>query len=609
MSDDLLPYYEQELTFIRQMGAVFASKYPKIASRLLLDAEKCEDPHVERLLQAFALLTARIQHKLDDELPEVTDALLGMLYPHYVAPLPSMSIAQFVLDPTQGRLTHGHTIPRDTMLYTPPVQDTQCRFRTCYPVTLWPLEIISALLTEPDTLSRHPHARAMLRLELRCQDGIAFHELGLDSLRLFLQGGNQAYTLYEWLMTNVCEVQLRPLGSVGSLTPLVLPPTCIRAVGFGPDEGLLPYTSRSFLGYRLLQEYFALPEKFLFLDIDSLARAVQARFRDGVALCFVLNRRLRFEPPLSAEMFALGCTPVVNLFQQRAEPIRVHHRQTAYPVIPDLRRQDATEVYAIESVVSTSPHLRDVIHVQPFYGLRHVAADDYPRVFWYASRHPSQRQVDAGTEVSLSLVDLDFQPKVPDVETLIVQTTCTNSDLPGRLPFGGNNAQAYFTLDGTAPLAHIRCLKKPTATLRPPLRRGAQWRLLSHLSLNYLSLCEGGHEALQEMLRLYDFANTAVVRQQIEGIVQVSSRQVVVRPESLPWNGFCRGLEVTLQFDEDAYIGSGVFLFASVLEQFLGLYTGLNAFVQLIATTRQRLARGEECLKQWPPRAGAQILL
>jgi type VI secretion system protein ImpG len=160
-------------------------------------------------------------------------------------------------------------------------------------------------------------------------------------------------------------------------------------------------------------------------------------------------------------------------------------------------------------------------------------------------------------------------------------------------------------LEGVAPLLRIRCLKKPTETLRPPLGKGAQWRLISHLSLNYLSLCDGGKDALQEILRLYDFTDSAVVRQHIAGITDVTCRRVVGRPQTRAWNGFCRGLEVTLEFDEEQYVGSGLFLFASVLERFFGLYTSLNSFTQLIATTQQR----EEPFKQWPPRAGEQILL
>jgi len=604
MADDLLTYYERELAFLRQIGAEFAAKYPKIASRLLLEADKSEDPHVERLVQAFAFLAARIHHKIDDDFPEITDALLGILYPHYLAPVPSMSVVQFVLDPEQGKLTSGHHIARGTPLYSQPTGGMPCRFRTCYPVTLWPVEVTSVRIGEPDRLRPSGGAVAVIRLELRCLGGVTFAQLELDRLRFFLSGESQlAYGLYELLLNSSCQVQLRALQEQSGLKPILLSSHCLQAVGFGPDEGMLPYTPRSFLGYRLLQEYFAFPEKFLFLDLCELDRAARAGFRDRMEGCIFLNRVPKLEQPLIAGTFRVGCTPIVNLFEQIAEPIRLNQAQTGYRVIPDIRRQTATEIYAIDSVTCTSPHLEEPLPLQPFYSFRHAADHDRQQAFWYASRRPSQRKGDAGTEVYLSLVDFNFQPTLPAVDTLTVHATCTNRDLPGELPFGGERGD--FELEGAAPISRIRCLKKPSETVRFPLRRGAQWRLISHLSLNYLSICEGGREALQEILKLYDFSDSAVLRQQIAGITDVTSRRVVGRPASMPWNGFCRGIEVTVEFDEEKYVGSGVFLFASVLEKFLGLYASLNSFSQMIAISRQR----EEPIKRWPPRAGEQILL
>ncbi len=605
MPDDLLTYYERELSFMRQMGAEFAAKYPKIAARLLLEADKSEDPHVERLIQAFAFLAARVHHKIDDEFPEITEALLNVLYPHYLAPIPSMSIARFLLDPDQGALTSGYRIERGATLYTQAVNGTPCRFRTCYPVTLWPIEVASARLDSLDRFGPAPKlAAAVIRLELRCLGGTKFSELQLDRVRFFLHGESSlTYGLYELLLNNTCEVQLRALDKQNDLKPIALSSRCIRPVGFSPEQGVLPYAARSFLGYRLLQEYFAFPEKFLFFDLYEMDDAVRAGLGEAMEILIFLDRIPRIEQPVVKETFQLGCAPIVNLFDQIAEPIRLDHAQTEYRVIPDVRRQNATEIYSIESVTSTSPELDEPIQFQPFYSSKHASSREQQETFWYARRRQSARKGDSGTEVYLSLVDLNFKPALPAVETLTIHATCTNRDLPGKLPFGGEHGN--FELEGAAPISGIRCLKKPTETTRPALRRGAQWRLISHLSLNYLSICEGGREALQEILKLYDFSGSSVIQQQIGGITNLTSRQVVGRPSSMPWNGFCRGLEVTVEFDEEKYVGSGVFLFASVLEKFLGLYTSLNSFTQLIAQTKQR----EGPLKKWPPRAGEQILL
>lgn len=603
MADDLLALYERELTFLRQHAAEFASKYPKIASRLLLEADKCEDPHVERLIEAFAFLTARIQHKIEDEFPEITDALLSVLYPHYLAPVPSMSVVEFVLDPNQGQ-TAAQRIERGATVFSPAVAGSPCRFRVSYPVTLWPMQVLGARVDSPNAVGPVPGAVSVIRVQLRCFPGASLRELPLDRLRFFLQGETQVvFPLYELLLNDLVAVRLRALTGAKGGQPVTLSRGAVRPVGFEPDEGVLPYSGRSFLGYRLLQEYFYFPDKFLFLDVTELDRTRAAGFDDGFEILFYLRQSPAAPQAITEATFRLGCAPIINLFSHVAEPIRLTQAESEYRVIPDVRRPDTTEVYSIESVTSRSPRLDASVHFQPFYSLRHSADHQGPRAFWYATRRPSARKGDTGTEVYLSLVDVDFRPTLPAEETLTIHALCTNRDLPAKLPFGGDRSD--FELEGAVPLSRIRCLTKPTPTVRPPMQRGAQWRLISHLALNYLSVCEGGREALQEILALYDVADSPVIRQQIAGITHVSARRVVARPPSFAWNGFCRGMEVTIDFDEDKYVGTGVFLFASVLERFLGLYASLNSFTQLVATTRQR----PEPLRRWPPRAGEQTLL
>jgi type VI secretion system protein ImpG len=484
---------------------------------------------------------------------------------------------------------------------------------------LWPLQVESASLGPVDSsLGLLPKtAVAVIRIELRCLGGVSFDQLTLDRLRFFLHGeGQLTCALYELLLNNVVEIRLRSVAGKDNSRLVTLPADAMLPIGFGKDEGLLPYGPRSFAGYRLLQEYFCFPEKFLFLDLTGIGRAVQAKLSDPLEILILLDRLPRLEQPVTRDTFRLGCAPIVNLFKQIAEPIRLSHAQTEYQVYPDIRRPNATEVYSIDSVVSVSPGLDETVEYEPFYSFKHAVEREKQQAFWYASRRPSPRKGDDGTEVYLSFVDLNFRPTVPASDTVVIHTTSSNRDLPAKLPFGGEykdrpdredaeKGRGDFELEGAAPLSRIRVLRKPTETLRMPLRRGTQWRIISHLGLNYLSLCDGGREALQEILKIYDFADSSSVRQQINGIINLSSKQVVGRPRSMPWNGFCRGLEVTIELDEQRFVGSGVFLFASVLEKFLGLYTSLNSFTQLIVRTRQR----EEPLKRWPPRAGEQILL
>ena len=606
MRDELLTYYERELAFIRRMAGEFADKYPKIAGRLLLERGKCEDPHVERLIESFALLAARVHLKIDDEFPEITQSLLQVLYPHYLCPVPSMSIVQFDLDPEQGKLSTGYTIDRHQTLFSKPSQETICRFRTCYPVTLWPLEVQGARVEAggvPDSSGRTP--AATLTLRLRTLGDATFAELDVDRLRFFLSGeGQLTHRLYEAFFAHCYRIEARDPS--GARAAVALPADSLGEVGFDRQEGLLPYSPRSFLGYRLIQEYFHFPEKFLFVDVLNLAALQTMRFGREVELRFCLDRSPQLDQNVEAQNFRLGCTPVVNLFQQVAEPIRLDHAHAEYRVVADVRRQRTTEIYSIDTVTSISPHTGTTMEFQPFYSFKHSFERRAQHAFWHATRRPSERKDDAGTEMFLSLVDLDFRPSLPATDVITMHVTCTNRDLPGLLPFGDPDGD--FDLEGAAPVRRVVCLTKPSKTLRPPLGPGAQWRLISHLSLNYLSPVEWGGgqepEVLREILKLYDFSDSPVVQQQIAGLVGVSSRQVMRRIRSPHGSGFARGIEATLEFDENRYVGSGAYLFSSVLEKFLGLYVSVNSFSELVATTTRR-----GVMKRWPPRSGHQTLL
>jgi type VI secretion system protein ImpG len=610
MSEELLPYYNRELAYLRRLGAEFAEAYPKIAGRLRLGEDAAEDPHVERLIEAFAFLSARIRHKLDDDFPEITDALLGVLYPHFLAPIPSMAVVQFVLDRGQAELTTGYPIARDAPIETDPIGGEPCRFRTCYPVTLWPVELTAAELTGPPfTAPSVPYmskTTAVLRLQLRCfAKELTFGKLAVDRLRFFLKGQAQhVFALYELLFNNVLGVALA--ASPADPRPALCDAACLEQVGFDREQGMIPYPARSFLGYRLLSEYFAFPSKFLFFDL-LLNRPALAAAGNKLDVFIYLNRSSReLEQNVSRETFQLGCAPVVNLFSQRAEPIPLSHAETQYRVVPDARRPLVAEVYSIDRVTATSPD-NETREYAPFYSIQHGASTGRGKAFWYAARRPAgetRGPSDRGTEVFLSLVDLDFRPAAPADWVLDVETTCLNRDLPYRLPFGGG--QPRLRLSQGAPLERIECLTRPTPTLRPALRRGALWRVISHLSLNHLSLGdqEDGADALREILKLYDFADSAESRSTIEGILSVRSRRVVGRTGGLR-GGVCRGVEVAVHLDEERFSGSGLFLFASLLERFAALYCSINSFSRLVVSTNKR--EGE--LRRWPPRAGETVLL
>jgi type VI secretion system protein ImpG len=366
---------------------------------------------------------------------------------------------------------------------------------------------------------------------------------------------------------------------------------------------MLPYSSRSFPGYLLLFEYFCFPEKFLFFDLNGLGKIKGLNFQDNLDIWIYLNRNAKSNLVINEDTFCINTTPVINLFKRIAEPIRVEQRKTEYHVIPDIRRREATEVYSIDSVIASSASSPGKgVEFRPFYSLMHHRDEEEGyggRAYWHIQRRPSGKKGDDGTEVFLSFADLNFKAVDPEAEILTVHTTCTNRDLPARLPFG--DPAGDFDMEIAAPVARINSLIKPTPVRRSSLGGALQWRLISHLSLNYLSLVQGGEEALREILRLYDFDNSPSTRQQINGIVSLQSQYVTKRIGQ----SFCRGVRVTIELDEDKFVGTGYYLFASILERFLGQYISVNSFSQLVAKTMQQ----KEVLKKWSPRSGNQIIL
>ena len=567
--EDLLRAYWRELAYLRRMGSAFAETHPKVAGRLELGTDISPDPHVERLIESFAFLTARIQQNLDSDFPEIAVELLNILHPHYLNPIPSMAVAAFEVDPDRGKLTSGHLIPKHTPVFTRAADATDetgalCRFRTCYPVTLWPVAVAEAAFETP---ARFPF---------------------LDS----------SDTLYERLFCQCAGVMILPEGDL-SRSPVRLKPGAIKPVGFEREEEVLPYPLYSQPAYRLLQEYFTFPQKYLFADVTGLERHGSERAFDILILLRqVPGHRLEID----RHNFVLGATPVINLFPRTTEPIRLDHRRAEYPLVPDARRERFTEIHSILSVSgSSNPRTQGRVY-EPFYSFNHHMAGREQKAFWHARRVHSLRKDVPGSEMLLTLVDLDFQPFQPPGETIYAHTLCTNRALAVQLLSG-----ALLQTDVAAPVSRIVCLTKPTRQIEPPSDGSTLWRLISHLSLNYLSFSNGEEslKALREILKIYCYSEHAMAHHQIQGIHEMSLRPTVQRVGSQAWRGFAKGTEVTLTFDESAYGGGGAFLLASVLNRFFALYTSVNSFTRTVVKSQQR----EGVWYKWEPLAGEQAVL
>lgn len=609
--DSLLPYYERELTFLRRLSHDFAKRYPKVAGRLLLSGETCEDPHIERLVESFAFLTGRIHKKLDDELPEITDSLLQVVYPQYLRPFPSVSIAHFDAGGASAQLTKATRVPRGTALNTRTMHGVPCKFRTIFDVDIWPVNIANAAYESVFDTSglRAPIVRSVssvIRIDLTClAETSGFDLLAIGKLRVFLNGEPSVVALLrEALFSKAVALWA---SSPVSPIKIELPLSAIVPAGFAESESLLENDARAHGAYQLLLEYLVFPDKFNFFDLDLTAvkgklpphtRHIELRIGIGAASDATGSLLER----ISRDNFVLGCTPIVNLFRQMPEPIRATHTESSYPIIVDSRRPKAYEIYDIKRVfkVRQSADGEDVTEFRPFFSLRHGESHDGPARYWHANY--VDEESGGNYTMELSLVDSAVRSEQPEVNTLSLDLLCTNRDLPSQLPFGLTDGDLFQ--EGGSIAKTIKMLRKPSPSYRFPRGRGAQWRLISHLSLNHLSLSGQGVDAIREVLSLHDITRSNTNARQINGIVAVEHRSATARMPGNPFPVFARGIEIRVTVDETHYAGIGLFTFAQILDRFFGLYVHTNSFTQLVMVSTHS---GQELVK-CPPRNGASVL-
>ncbi|WP_322042070.1 type VI secretion system baseplate subunit TssF [Paraburkholderia sp. J67] len=611
--EELLPYYERELSFLRRYSREFAERYPKIAARLAMTGEHCEDPHVERMIESFALLGARINKRLDDDYPEFTEALLEVLYPHYLRPFPSCSIAQLGTSAALAHLTAPAAIARGTELKSRPLRGVQCRFRTAYDVTLAPIRVADArympVAMAPSSIVLPGDATGVISITFESTSPqLDLAALKLPQLRTYLHG-EQSFiaALGDCLFVNAIGAWVEPERSGRWQALRELP---FAQAGFGENEALIDFPARSHPAYRLLTEYFAFPAKFDFVDFDLAAMSAAAGRCHRLTLHIVLkevrgdSHEARLLDTLAAHHLRLFCTPVVNLFKQHGEPIRLNHQAVAYPVVAEARRAFAYEVYSIDSVhlVQQRANEESVVEFRPFYSLRHGEAARAGH-YWFARRDEWVAQNSPGYETEISIVDINFDPAAEQTDTLSLELTCTNRDLPAGLAVGLEGGDLF--MEGGSLTSHISLLARPTPCVRFERRQAAHWRLISHLSLNHVSLTAGGAGTLKEMLALYDMRRSAVSSRHIDGIVNVEQRSAVQWLPGKPFATFVRGVEIRVTVDEEHFVGTSLGTFVRVLDVFFGLYVHINSFIQLVVISE---LTGEEILR-CKPRSGESILV
>ncbi|WP_229412778.1 type VI secretion system baseplate subunit TssF [Massilia sp. Root335] len=618
--DELLRYYEEELGLFGQFAREFRARYPKPASDLHVTGDTWDDPGVARLIQSVALLSARINKRLDDDYPKFTEALLDSLYPHYLRPLPSYSVVQVGYRAPAEVPEKPFLLARGTMLRTSAGTDAPCLFRTVYDVLLAPLTVARLafvpLLEVPSAL-RAPRKVASnsacgISLTIETARG-GFPERLPPALRLFADGdASTRAALIDALFLRAASAWLQPEGDKGWL-PLARVP--LRLAGLADEDAMLPYPARSHPAPRLLTEYFCYPEKFNFIDVDLAALGDLLpprcrRFTLHVALSGIApdSDGARLLAGLDARNLLPGCTPVINLFSKPGAPLQLAYTSADYPLLADGAHAAAFEIHSVDAVRLVREGTGTVTPFAPLYAPGDAAPGDASSGgagradaahYWIARRDYATAAVSPGHEMRIALVDGDFHPLDAAGATLSTELTCSNRDVPSRLPYG--QPQGDLRSDELSALAPIRMLRKPTPSWRFAGTRGTHWRLIAHLAMNHAGLTMAGLADFQKMLVLYDLPRSPVAQRQIAGIVGLEHGTVRAWVGAAPVASLTPGIGIRLTVDEDAFAGTGLYPFVQVLDHYFALNGQLNCFTRLQVVSHQT---GREILACAPRTSG-----
>ncbi|WP_295542484.1 type VI secretion system baseplate subunit TssF [uncultured Pseudacidovorax sp.] len=626
MDPRLLNLYEQELRYFRESSAEFAQAYPKIAHRLGLAGQEVADPYVERLIEATAFLGARVQLKLEADYPRFTGHLLDIVYPHFLAPTPAMTVCAFELEADNPALAAGPVLPRGSALRARQAvgQNTHCEFRTGQALRLWPVQLTAAQYFSyaPDLpIARHPRAREIrggLRITLSATAGLRFGQFPLDELLLYFGGADDvAWQLHACVLDRPVEVWVRSTAPGGALHSL--PGSAVQEVGFADDEALLPATLTGFSGFRLVQEYFACPERFRFARIAGLQRALQAMDAPEVELVLLFSRGdATLEKLVGPDNVRLHCAPAINLFPKRLDRVQVSEGVSQFHLLADRTRPQDFEIHSLTEVLGFSGTVQgEGVQEQPFlpfyaafHGSRHAHPAYYtttrePRRLSVRQRGEGHRSSHIGSELYLQIVDPQQAPYSAGLRQLAVSALVTNRDLPLLLPLGDTGGLECLA---PGPVQRVRLLRAPSQPVSPVVQDGLGWKVVDHLALNYLSLHDSlpaqGAAALREMLTLYAAHADESRRGQVRGLTAVRTRPVVRR---LPLPGpiaFGRGMEVTLEVDPGAFHGHSVFLFGAVMARWLARHAEVNHFVETVLRVP-----GQGEVMRWRPLCGTRPIL
>lgn len=617
MFDDLLPYYRRELAALRDDAGEFAQRYPRVASRLLLTGETSSDPSVERLLEGVAFLAARVHRRLDDSFADITETLLEILAPQLVRPMPARLMVQARYDPARLPRTFPATVPRGTMLRSGVVRSNQtidaipCTFRTTAAVDVWPVEVTEARmlpLERSRVVGTAAQGTHVLSLRLACPEQVAFAGLGMDRLALTFQGADAVFDLYDAVTSRLNQVLVGPTGE-GKYWPL--PAEAVRPLGFEAEDALFDYDRRTHEGFRLLQDYFLFPEKFLGVAVEGLRSCLtgigsetELHFVFGEAGTSTLCESLINQ--VDASMVQPNTVPAVNLFPMRSEPIPLRPGAIEYPVVADVRRPRAFEVYSVEGaqLLARGQRIRHT-PLSPLFG-RLRAYEDQPAGSWVLRRDVG---ADGGLDTRIQIAGTGPDAPPPEEGMVVLDLLCTNRDLPQRMALTQTYGELSAVSGGSVQWRARGTVHRP---LRPPLGTDTLWRLLSQLSVNQMSLVEMDGTPLRDLLRLFagidgrqETKRAMETAKQIAGLKRIDSQPAVERIGTGSRQAFVRGLDIDVTLDPEAFVGASALLFGAVLERFLAEYATVNSFTR----TTIHIQDAATPPVRWPARTGGKSTL
>ncbi len=609
MDTELLKFFNTELYYLREAAAGFAEKNPQIAQQLSLEGFTCSDPYIERLLEGFAYLAARVHYELESEFEKFTQVLLNNIYPDYLMPFPSASIVKIKPDFSDDTLTKGVKIARHTVMNTlhRSSSGTPCTFTTTQDVMLWPIKIIDAYystdkLYNLKDIGSGGMPKSALHIELNTTGGIKFSELPVDSLDFHLHGASMKVLMdiYEQIFADLLAVVIEFEGEDSKNYRIKLPDIGkqVEDIGFKEEQSLLPHNLRNLNVYRMLKEYFCFPKKFMFFRLSKLQDSLRQIDSEKIKLSFIFKKDNSFlESGIGKNNISLFCTPVINMFKKRLDRQLITDQKTEYLINADNVKLSDYELLKIEGVEGFNKFNNRTINFRPFYQV-----SEYDKFTKEKSRYFNYRRQlitdnekrKHGSETYLSIVDIHSLFSTEQMSEIAITALCSNRLVPENIQISSASTKTDFSMNEQYPIIGVKFIERPTSPNYSSIESVSHWAVINHLKVNYKNILKDNTEVIKDLLKLYATNEKLRDRKQIGGVNYAKATKDIMCIECKHGVSFGSGLLFDLGFEESYYSDSGYFILAHIIHLIIESSMSINS---LIRTSVSSDIRGE--IKQW----------